>query len=412
MSGTVAFVLKGYPRLSETFIAQEIQALEKLGLGIRIYSLRHPTDQKRHPVHEQIIAPVTYLPEYLHVEPRRVARAWANARGLPGYSTARKIFLADLAHDLTRNRVRRFGQAMVLAQALSPTITHIHAHFMHTPASVARYAAAMVNLPWSFSAHAKDIWTSPAWEKKAKLAACDWAVTCTKAGHEHLKTLTTKDNVSLVYHGLDLDRFAPARRTDGRRDGSAPSDPTRLLSVGRAVEKKGYGDLLDALGILPRDLAWNLVHIGGGPMLNELKSKARQLGIDDRIEWRGPQDQRAIIAAYRKADLFTLASRRATDGDMDGLPNVLIEAQSQGLAVVATRLSGVPELVEHDRNGLLVEPGNSSALSAALRRMITSPDQRQMMGEEGAARVRSDFSLKTCIAPLAARFGLRHTSAA
>lgn len=412
MSGTVAFVLKGYPRLSETFIAQEIQALERLGLGIRIYSLRHPTDHKRHSVHEQIIAPVTYLPEYLHDEPRRVASAWADARKLQGYSKARKIFLADLAQDRTRNRVRRFGQAMVLAQALLPTTTHIHAHFMHTPASVARYAAAMTNLPWSFSAHAKDIWTSPVWEKKAKLAACNWAVTCTRAGHEHLKSLTTKDNISLVYHGLDLDRFAPARRTDGRRDGSAPADPTRLLSVGRAVEKKGYDDLLEALGALPRDVAWNLVHIGGGPMLEELTSRARQLGIDGRIEWRGPQDQRAVMEAYRKADLFVLASRRAADGDMDGLPNVLIEAQSQGLAVVATRLSGVPELIEHNRNGLLVEPGNPPALAAALRQMITSPDQRQTMGEEGAVRVRSDFSLKTCIEPLAAQFGLKHISAA
>ena len=266
----------------------------------------------------------------------------------------------------------------------------------------------MTNLLWSFSAHAKDVWTSPAWEKRAKLAACDWAVTCTRIGHEHLKTLTTKGNVSLVYQGPDLDRFTPARRIDGRRDGSAPSDPTQLLSVGRAVKKKGCDDLLSALGALPRDLAWNLVHIGGRPMLNELKSKARQLGIDRC----GPQDQRVFMEVYRKADLFVLASHRAADGNIDGLPNVLIEAQSQSHALVATRLSGTPELIEHDRNGLLVEPGNPLALAAALRQMIASPDRRQTMGEEGAVRVRSDFSLKTCIEPLAAQFGLRHTSAA
>src|ERR1700722_1907019 len=187
--GRVAFVLKGYPRLSETFIAQEIHALEQRGLDILIVSLRHPTDRDVHPVHREIRAERLYLPEYLYQEPLRVWRGWRRARRLAGYRAARRVWLADLWRDKTPNRVRRFGQALVLAAEVPPDIGRLHAHFLHTPASVTRYAAMMAGLPWSVSAHAKDIWTSPAWEKREKLASADWAVTCTAAGHTHLAAL-------------------------------------------------------------------------------------------------------------------------------------------------------------------------------------------------------------------------------
>src|SRR5262249_27968026 len=146
------------------------------------------------------------------------------------------------------------------------------------------------------------------------------------------------ERVTLIYHGLDGTRFpSPPRRTSSR-DGGDAADPVRLLSVGRAVAKKGYDDLLTALARLPRDLAWRLTHIGGGPLLPGLRRQATELGLSDRIEWRGAQAQEAVLAAYREADLFVLASRISADGDRDGLPNVLLEAQSQRLAVVSTEL--------------------------------------------------------------------------
>jgi hypothetical protein len=188
---TVGFVLKGYPRLSETFIAQEILALEQRGVEIQIISLRHPTDTHLHPIHDDISAPVNYLPEYLHDEPVRVARAYWKARGLPGYDKAARLWRRDLARDFTRNRVRRFGQACVLATELPAEIRQLHAHFLHTPASVARYAAIMLGLPWSCSAHAKDIYTSPEWELREKLADCHWLVTCTATNATYLSRLAT-----------------------------------------------------------------------------------------------------------------------------------------------------------------------------------------------------------------------------
>jgi len=164
----VAFVLKGYPRLSETFIAQEIAALEKRGLDILIVSLRRPTDGALHPVHREIKAEVLYLPEYLLLEPIRVVRAFFKTKNI---GKAAKVWLKDLLRDPTPNRIRRFGQALVLAAEAPKDITRLHAHFLHTPASVARYAALLRGLPWSGSAHAKDIWTIPEWEKREKLAA-------------------------------------------------------------------------------------------------------------------------------------------------------------------------------------------------------------------------------------------------
>ncbi len=237
----VAIVLKGYPRLSETFIAQEIRALEKRGLRISLISLRQPTDPFTHPIHRQIKSPVTYLPEYLYRHPIRVANGLLKAVRRPGFGAAFRCFSRDLKRDFTLNRIRRFGQAAVLAAELGDDISHIYSHFLHTPSSVARYAAIMLGLPWSFSAHAKDIWTRPDWEKREKIASAIWGTTCTAYGHAHLAELAPeheRDKIFLSYHGLDLTCFpAPPERTD--EPGGATADrPVTIVSVGRAVAKK------------------------------------------------------------------------------------------------------------------------------------------------------------------------------
>ena len=401
----VGFVLKGYPRLSETFIAQEILALEQRGVEIQIISLRHPTDTHRHSIHDEISAPVSYLPEYLHDEPVRVVSAYWKARRLPGYNKAAKLWRRDLARDFTPNRARRFGQACVLAVELPGEIRQLHAHFMHTPASVARYAAIMLDLPWSCSAHARDIYTSPQWELREKLADCQWLVTCTATNVAYLSKLAESENtVSLVYHGLDFNRFAlPDERNDSP-DGSSPLHPVTILSVGRAVEKKGYDGLLSALAQLPANLHWRFVHIGGGALSNKLKTLSRTLGIESNIDWRGalPQDQ--VLLAYRQAHVFVLNSRIADDGDRDGLPNVLMEAQSQQLACVASDVSAISELVIDGDTGVLVPPDNPEKLCLAMTRLIQDPVLRQALGKAGEQRVRSLFALDAGIDDLSKRF--------
>jgi glycosyltransferase involved in cell wall biosynthesis len=406
-AGRVAFVLKGYPRLSETFIAQEIFDLERRGLEILVVALRRPTDRAVHPVHRRIRAPVLYLPEYLYREPRRVWRAWLGVRRRPGYRRARRAWLADLRRDPSPNRVRRFGQALVLAAKLPADVDRLHAHFLHTPASVARYAALLTGLDWSVSAHAKDIWTTPEWEKREKLAAAIWTVTCTKAGYLHLADLAARpERVALCYHGLDFEQFPPPPPRPAAGDGSDPSRPVELLSVGRAVAKKGYDDLLAALAMLPSGLAWRFVHIGGGAMASALRLRAEALGLSARIEWRGALPQPEVLAAYRRADLFVLAAKAAANGDRDGLPNVLVEAQSQRLACIATDFSAIPELIEHGSTGLLVPPGDPLALAAALASLIRDPARRRALGAAGERRTRRSVAFPAGIDILAKRFGL------
>ena len=389
----VAVVLKGWPRLSETFIAQEIAGLEARGLALEIWSLRRPTDRHRHPVHDRVRARVVYLPEYLKDDRGRVLRAWRIARRLPGYRAAFARFRADLRRDPTANRLRRWGQALVLAAELPASIERLYAHFLHTPCSVTRYAALMRGLPWSVSAHAKDIWTSEPWEIADKLADCDWAVTCTALGADRLKALAPRpDRVRLVYHGLDFAHLPPPQPARSRRDGSDPADPVVVLSIGRKVEKKGFDDLLDALALLPPSVHWRFEHVGGGDLGDALKARAARLGISGRCRWLGAQPQAEVFAALRRADLFVLASKKAGDGDQDGLPNVLMEAAHQGVPLVATSAAAIAEFIDDGDNGLLVPPGAPDALSTALARAIAAPDLRLRLAQRASEIVRTRFS--------------------
>jgi glycosyltransferase involved in cell wall biosynthesis len=182
--------------------------------------------------------------------------------------------------------------------------------------------------------------------------------------------------------------------------------PFRLLSVGRAVEKKGYGDLMEALARLPAELDWHFTHIGGGALKDRLKADAERLALTGRIDWLGAQPQPVVLEHYRKADAFVLASRIADDGDRDGLPNVLMEAQSQMLACISTRVSAVPELIEDGVTGLLVEPGDVGALADAIARLARDPRRRQALAEAGAKRVHSRFGHAAWLDRLARRFGI------
>ena len=387
----IAVVLKGWPRLSETFIARELEALEARGLALSLWSLRHPTDTKTHPVHGRVKAAVAYLPEYLHNEPGRVIRAWRKLRWTPGYAAAKALFRADWSRDRTRNRIRRFGQALVLAAELPPGARALYAHFIHTPASVARYAAALTGLPFAVSAHARDIWTTPDWDLAAKLAAARFTTCCTADGHARLAALSPGKPPHLGRHGLDL-AYWPEAPPRPPRDGGDPSDPVIVLSVGRAVEKKGYPALLRALAALPATLNWRFVHIGGGPLRDALKREAESLGIAGRTHWRGSLSEDEVRAAMQAADLFALTPEIAADGDRDGLPNVLVEAQAQGLPVLSTGVGGVGELVTPGLNGLLAPPGRIAALAAHLETLIAEPATRAAMGRAGRARVAADFA--------------------
>ncbi len=398
-STRLAIVVKGWPRLSETFIAQELVALEEAGLDFEIWSLRYPTDTKRHPLHDRLTAQVRYLPEYLHEDPERLKTARTQAQKLPGYKAAYKIWRADLRRDPSHNRIRRFGQACVLASELPSSVQGLYAHFLHTPASVTRYAAIMRGLPWSFSAHAKDIWTTPDWELREKLSpahkGAQFGATCTGFGAQHLQDLSSGTPVDLIYHGLDLKRFPSPPKRNIRHQG----DPFQILSVGRLVEKKGFDRLLHALARLPDNLDWHWTHIGGGTLKTPMQALAAELGLTKRITWRGACDQPEVIETMRQSNVFVLPSRIAADGDRDGLPNVLMEAASQKLPILSTNVSAIPEFITSGTHGVLSDD-TPEALSKAIIDMAHNPEQTREMAAAAFDRLQNSFDMTPGITKL------------
>ena len=402
----LAVIVKGYPRLSETFIVQELVALERRGFSIDIWSLRQPTDGAVHALNRAVRAKPHYLPEYLYQEPRRVLRGLLHAMRLPGFSRMMRVFVRDLSRDLTANRGRRLGQACVLARELSADIAHLHVHYLHTPGSVARYASILTERGFSFSAHAKDIWTTPDWEKREKIADAAWGVTCTRQGFDELtRVAEAKDRarLSLVYHGIDPDRMPEAPASRPGRDGSDPDDPVVLLSIGRLVAKKGFDTLLGAAARLPAELHWRATIIGTGDLREELSRGAAAAGLADRLTFAGALAQDQVVAALRAADLFVLPCRKGEKGDRDGLPNVILEAASQGLAIVSTTYAAVPEFIENGREGVLVEPEDPSALSGALATLIRAPARRSALGKAAREKFASAFSFEAGVSAIATR---------
>ena len=394
----VCVVVEGWPRISTTFIAQELVGLEREGLRLWLATFGR-ADALRHSIHGELNAPIHRLPKALR-NPLRMTRAWQRVRRLPGFAPALDLFRSDFREDRSRRRLNDLGRGIMLAAEMPADVGIVYAHFIKSAGSIARYAAAIRGVPLAASAHAKDIWATSEWDKRVKLQQMDWLTTCTGPGAEYLAELADDPRkVHLIRHGLSFARFPTEPPTRAPRDGSG--EPIELLTVGRAVEKKGFDLLLEALGGL-FSLNWRLHHIGYGKLIDDLKAQARSLGIFDRITWHGAQDQASVIQRYRTSDLFVLPSHEGPDGDRDGLPNVLMEAQSQALACLSTNFSAIPELIIDGETGVLVPPGDVAALRDALDRLIRSPMERDRLGHAGYRRVRDEFQSETGIREIAA----------
>jgi glycosyltransferase involved in cell wall biosynthesis len=373
-SPALAVVVKGYPRLSETFVARELEALERRGLAFSLHALRKPARDAAL-VDYRLAARCHYLPEYLHDEPLRVMRALRAAMHLEGFGRARAVFKSDLAQDWSRARVRRFGQACVLAAQLGPGVRHIHCHFAHSPASVTRYASLMLGIGYSISAHAKDVWTDPAWDLKAKIEGARFVVTCNSAARARLLSLGALRGVELVHHGVDPSIIS-GHALPMVNDGSDPSAPVRLLAVARAVEKKGLGQLLDSVALMKGRIALRVEHYGDGPLLGQLRQQVVDCGLADLVTLHGARPHRDILDAMDCADLFVFPADIGPDGDRDGIPNALLEANARGLCVVAGDAGGVRDAVEDGVSGALVLRGNAEALAGRIEELGRNPAER------------------------------------
>jgi glycosyltransferase involved in cell wall biosynthesis len=407
--GEIAYVLKSYPRMSETFIANEIHLLEKLGLKLRLFSILERRDPQRHAVVDAIRAPVEYLPQVTSLSetpfllwlsrngPKFFGSHWRllNARPINYAQTLFSALRLVFKHRRASWRrpetsfIKEFLQAGAIAEGVlaAGTIRHLHAHFCHSATTVAMFVSRLCDLPFSFTAHAKDIYVSslnPGDLLQTKLRSATFAVTCVKANQEHLASLSIKKTpIYNIYHGLDTRRFAP-------RDGAAEELATPLLlSVGRLVEKKGFPVLIEACRLLKeRCYKFRCQIIGApGPCERQVVSLIHELGLEDIVALRPAVTQEELRDVYRRATLFVLPCQITDNNDRDGIPNVLVEAMASELPVVSTNISGIPELIDHDVNGMLAPQKDARALAEAIAKLLDAPVLRRELGVAGREKV-------------------------
>ncbi|HEY2955267.1 MAG TPA: glycosyltransferase family 4 protein [Candidatus Eisenbacteria bacterium] len=401
MNPRVGYVIKVFPRFSETFILNELLELERLGVPVTVYSLKAPILGPVHPAVARLGARVVYLPERpLHWLTRG---AWAAAKLLARRPAVVLPVLAYVATRRTHQAWKRFLQASCLVQDLrAHPLDRLHAHFASAPARVAMLASRLAGLPFSFTAHAKDIYQSGTdWDVlRDKMRAAEFVVTVSDYNRAYLERLLGDTNghctIRRLYNGVDLQLFSPAERED---HGGI------VLAVGRLVEKKGFDDLLRAWPrVLARHPHARLVIVGAGPEAARLEDLARALAIAGRVTWAGPEPQERVRAWMARASVLCLPCRIAADGNRDGLPTVLLEAMAVGLPCVSTAVTGIPEILGDGEGGLLVQPGDSEALAEIVAGLLADPERRAVLGAAGRARAEALFDLRRNVGRLASWF--------
>jgi glycosyltransferase involved in cell wall biosynthesis len=393
----VAYILKRYPRLTETFILNEIRAMERLGERLHVFSLLPPEPPPHHPMVSQVRAPVHAPPASLLGKVRGLLRAHATVLATSPLGYARAL-ATTMRWTLTSSKPvslwRQFVRAGVVAEVCrAQKVRHLHAHFANAPTTVAHLAHLMTGIPFSFTAHAKDIYLSRPQVLRRHLQAATFASTCTGYNVTYLRQLAPQiaaEKIRLVYHGIDLEIFGGAEASN-----RAPScSPPLVLSVGRLVPKKGHEDLIRACAALRRaGIKFQCVIIGSGPLRDDLASAIASRRLEGLVSLRGAMTHAELIEFYRRAELFVLAPRIAEDGDRDGIPNVIAEAMAMGVPVIATDISGIPELVRHGETGLLVPSRDPVAMARAMRQLLLDRALASRLADAARRRLECGFNL-------------------
>jgi glycosyltransferase involved in cell wall biosynthesis len=413
----IAYLVKTFPKLSETFVLNEILELERQGLELHIFSLREPTESKVHPAVADVRGPVTYVRSWytpLPAPPDRVPfeklahkvqmseerrfmflhhpiwslRTWL----FQVRSGVGKRYLHQALQAKCGTRKRYFYQALALARELRRGgFTHLHAHFANEPTSVAELAHRLAGCRFSFTAHAKDIYLTDQEELARKIAAAEFVVTCTGFNQNYLKEIAYSSTpVHLSYHGVDLTRFSCEAANSRKHRTATPV----ILSVGRFCEKKGFTYLIQACHQLKQKGRHFVCRIVGfGPLQKQLEELIETLRLQDSVLLVGKMTQDKLVQEYRQAHLFVLPCLVTDDGDRDGIPNVLVEAMAMRIPVVSTSVSGIVELIDHMENGLLVPEKDLEALSAAMETLLDDSCLRERLGANGRQKVIARFSL-------------------
>ena len=399
----LGMILKGYPRISETFISNEILLLETLGFAIHLFSMRQPRENFSHESVKKIRATVDYLPETLIKPlPRLLYHNLLLAAKTPlFYAGALKTACRRFLRTHKSATIKHLLQAGYLAHRYLPAsgVTHLHAHFAHSPTSVAMFTSHLTGLPFSFTAHAKDIYTSDPRQILEKIGLARFVVTCTEYNRKHLRELSDgyATPIHRNYHGIDIKLFS-----DKNENPKIPVQPFQILTIARLTAKKGLPTIYKALRILcDQGVSLHHTHIGGGEDREKIISLINDLDLESVTQLLGTQPHQVVLEHYKNADLFVLGCEVAPNGDRDGIPNVLVESMAMGLPVVATHISGIPELVGNERTGLLMPPGQPDKLAQSMLRMLTDGELRNRVIAAGKQRIVRQFDNRQLIQELA-----------
>ncbi len=391
----VAYLLKTFPRLSETFILNEILGLEQMGVEIKIFSLKTPDDGPVHPSVAAVKAEVDYVPSLVpQFRPHNLARLLA-CQFLLLFLETRRYLAAAKFYFLKpgKSRLKDYLQACYLAWVLRyERFEHLHVHFANVPATVAEVVHRLIGIPYTLTAHAKDIYLTPPAELARKVQTATCVLTCTEHNQKYLSTLAAGYTpVHLAYHGIDVSRFSMQPRDHSAHHNERPL----ILSVGRFCEKKGFEYLIESCRILVnRGYSFECRIVGYGELQNKLLTKIAALKLGSYISLPGRMTQDQLAALYPKASMFVLPCLITDNGDRDGIPNVLIEAMASGTPVISTNVSGIAELIEQGENGLLVEQRDATVLADAMECLIVRPDTCSRLANRARETVSSRFTLE------------------
>jgi colanic acid/amylovoran biosynthesis glycosyltransferase len=400
MPPRIGYVLNQYPAISHSFILREVLALRELGIEIDTYSIHRSDPAHLLAEHDR--------QEYSRTYALRPVKAGAFVTAhLRAFGDRPDTYVRALARSLWRGRrsPRDFAWQLfyfleavpIWLEAKRTGLRHVHAHFTNPAADVAMIVAELWNgdegSSWSFSAHGADIQETDQTLLAGKVRSAERVVCVSDYGRSQLMAIVEPEQwqkISVVHCGIDTDTF-PLRRSESRS-----GRPLRILNVGRLVPVKGQAVLLEALAsVRRRGLDVTLTIVGDGPLRDSLRDLARDLGVENIVEFTGSVGQDDIAAHYRGADLFCLPSLR------EGVPVVLMEAMATGVPVIASRIMGIPELVEHDVTGLLVPPGRADALADAIARLAGDDDLCDRLVSAGRGRIAAEYEVHGCARQLA-----------
>ena len=386
----IGYVVNAYPVVSETFLLNELRVLGEHNVPVAVLALGPAGTAIRHGGHQQVHAPVRH--------PGRISLISAHVHMLLRHPARYVAEFAGLARG-GRRRLRRFLLGVWLARAaMDLGVVHLHAYYANQPLEIARIAARMLGLPYSFATHAKDLYTTPVARLRRNLAAARFAVVCHRDGAKYLRGLAGPgaERVQLVYHGTDTALFRPASDSQRATD--------LIVAVGRLTPKKGFEDFIEACARL-RASGRRLrgVIVGDGRLRPELEALIASSGLADTFQITGFQPQETVLSWYRRASIVVAPSRQLDDGNRDGIPNVLVEAMCCGTPIIATDVGGIPEIIADGATGRLVPPCDPQRLAVVMAELLDDPAQARRLGAAAAEAGRA-FDFRSTASPLAARF--------